>query len=808
MLRPNSIKYCELTVFGRIDRVLRIIFTFPATFLFVLAELHHKPPRFQAESGNPMVKFVEMREILATFWKCLRERYWWSLHTVSIGNHAELLRETRTMCSVREFVLGFLIANVSLSYPGILHSVEPEGSSVVGDLMTTLFSPVIAAEAKTMAVLQRTSLLDRISRNRSLEIALLIDGTESMSDELEGVRKQIDSMIDDLQRVLEDRVKFQIVIYRDAGAPAGIVEFVLPANGKEFSADREQMTRGLERLVVETGAPYFLEPVDVGLYQTIAELPWSTNDDAARWILLVGDAPPFDDGFSEPENQAERKYSDQQLLQLAQQKGIVIHSILCRSREADLDAYKKVLNRTQRFFSSLSEATGGSTIDLSNESDQMNIRMAAKRAAVEYRLIEPISEADIEGIQTAAAAQVNAANAMPARPIRIAVLPFMPQQESAFLNGSNPFDKAKNPTNYLVNQIVKVLDSIGVEGVSDRNIEPAARDSRKEGKRLDLLATRIGERVNADYVICSNQINDKSGKTNYEYAMLATDKGEYVVKQRTKAAAVATNAARASVAIVNDLAEAILASAPSPSLAARDLRTAMSKATRQNPKLRQVSLSEVKEVEEAIIRAQSALDGVVDFELLQEVDASDKAILESLVNAEREIGAALKIEPNNPVANLVLSNIRMSEILLDPNGPNVGRKRSQSSACLELAKRGASSLTPTELAELEADLALLDGQNETAISKYVEMEKSQGSLAASLRARWMLMGLYAGDWGVGTSTPSLVNAKEARAAAIRILALHPTSKHALRLRNTLRISAINPESASPALPLKNPHGLQ
>ncbi len=712
------------------------------------------------------------------------------------------------MCSVRELVLGILVATVSLSYPSVSLSVEPKATSVVGDLMTTLFSPVIAGEAKTMAVLQRTSLLDRVTRNRSLEIALLIDGTDSMSDELEGVRQRLDMMIDDLQRVLEDRVTFQIVVYRDVGAPSGMVEFALPTNGKSFTADREQLTRGLERVVVESGAPYFFEPVDVGLYQTITALPWSTNDDAARWILLVGDAPPFDDGFNEPENQAERKYSDQQLLQLAQQKGIVIHSILCRSREADQEAYKKVLNRTQRFFSSLSEATGGTTIDLSNETDQANIRMAAKRAAVEYKMIEPISEADIESLQVAAAKPVNPANAIPARPVRIAVLPFMPQQESAFLNGSNPFDKAKNPTNYLANQIVKVLDSIGVEGVSDHSIEQAARDSRKEGKRLDLLAARIGERVNADYVICSNQNTDKSGKTNYEYSMLATDKAEYVVKQRTKVSTVPTNASRASVAIVYDIAEAMLAAPTTATTGTIDLRTLMSKATRQNPKLRQVSLSEVKEVEEAIIRAQSALDGVVDFELLQEVDATNKTVLESLANADREIESALKIEPNNPMANLVLANIRMSEILLNPNGPNVSRKHAQSSACLEVAKRGAKSLTPTELAELEADVALMDGQNAVAITKYAEMEKSQGSLAASLRARWMLMGLYSGDWGVGVHTPNLVNVIEARAAAIRILAFHPNSKHAIRLRNTLQISAANPESASPALPLKNPQGIK
>ncbi len=710
------------------------------------------------------------------------------------------------MVSVRGILFVLLIAIVGSAYSNDPLAVESQTSSVVGDLMTTLFSPTIAAETKTMAILQRTSLLDQVTRSRSLEIALLIDGTESMTDELAGVRQRLDSMIDDLQRILPDRVTVQIVIYRDVAAPSGVVEFAMPASGKSFTSDRKQIAGGLERLVAESGAPYFFEPVDVGLYRTITELPWSTNEDAARWILMVGDAPPFDDGFSEPENHAERKYSDQQLLQLAQQKGITVHSVLCRSRDSDQEAYTKVLHRTQGFFSSISEGTGGTTIDLSNAVDQQNIREAAKRAAVKYKMIEPISEADVENVLALAAKSADPSKAIPSRPVRIAVLPFMPQQKSTIEKGNDPFDGAKNPTIYLVNRIVSTLDSIGAEAIHEREIVVAFREARKELKQNDSLAIRIGELVNSDYVLCSSQSSIDNGRIQYDYAMLSTDKGEYVVKQRSKSGDASKGVSAASAFIVSDIAEATLASPLGKVASANDLRKLMSKAAPPSPKLRQVSQSESKEIEEAIIRAHIALEGVVDLELLQSGDADDKTIRESLAAAEKELEIALANEPDNPTANLVRANIRMSEILLNPNGKDVIRKHEQATQYLEKAKRGASRLSPTESAELEADLAVLNGEDEKAIASYLEMEKLQGSLAASLRARWMLMGLYSGDWGVSERSPSLVNASDARAAAIRILAFHPTSKHANRLRKTLRISAQTPESASPALPLKNPKG--
>ncbi len=76
-----------------------------------------------------------------------------------------------------------------------------------------------------MAVLQRTSLLDQVAQCRTLELALVIDATESMSDQLDGVRDAMAKMMEDLDRAMGNRFSVQIVLYRDQGAGDLQIEF-------------------------------------------------------------------------------------------------------------------------------------------------------------------------------------------------------------------------------------------------------------------------------------------------------------------------------------------------------------------------------------------------------------------------------------------------------------------------------------------------------------------------------------------------------------------------------------------------------
>jgi len=75
---------------------------------------------------------------------------------------------------------GAIVGLVAVETNAASQEARPS-NAVTGDLLTSLFSPVIAAEPKAMAVFQRTSLLDKVARSRSLELAFVVDATESMS---------------------------------------------------------------------------------------------------------------------------------------------------------------------------------------------------------------------------------------------------------------------------------------------------------------------------------------------------------------------------------------------------------------------------------------------------------------------------------------------------------------------------------------------------------------------------------------------------------------------------------------------------
>ena len=131
--------------------------------------------------------------------------------------------------------------------PFAAHGAEP--SSPVGLAMESIFSPVRAPENKTMGLTQR-SFLDLLETSRQqLEIALVIDGTDSMRDSLAGIRQTLGSMLDDLRLYKGADVRLQIVVYRDVGSKLGEVTFPLTVAGRRFTADQEALQQAVLSLI-------------------------------------------------------------------------------------------------------------------------------------------------------------------------------------------------------------------------------------------------------------------------------------------------------------------------------------------------------------------------------------------------------------------------------------------------------------------------------------------------------------------------------------------------------------------------------
>ena len=692
---------------------------------------------------------------------------------------------------------GAIVGLVAVQTNVASQEVRPS-NAVTGDLLTSLFSPVIAAEPKAMAVFQRTSLLDKVARSRSLELAFVVDATESMSKQLDGIREKLQETVANLQSILGDELAIQIVLYRDLGAK-NIIEFPLSTAGHAFTKDKDEIASGLAKLTPGSGAPYFLEPVDVGLYAALSDLPWSTDTSVGRWIMLIGDAPPFENTTAD-ESGAQRKYGDDQLILIAKGKGINIHTVLCPTREEDQANYDLVLPKAKDFFSKIALNTDGINFDLSDGMFRNKIQEAAKRASsVEYLPITPISEFDIQAVADAA---LTPSEARTNRPVTFAVLPFLPKQIDGF-STVKYLNSGINNSVLLAEELGKQLDNNGAICVRPKDTGNAVKEVIKRSPALrDVQVVKaIGESVSADYVICVHKTSVAT-RMQYQYAIVDTRSGQYIVKPQVAESEVSKESL-ASDRLLNMFAKETK-NIKSPS----DLRSLMTKLTPNPPKIRNVSLAETKEAEDLVLEARSALDEIVKFELISENDPSKKEIEASLDKAESLLTKALLLDRNSSTAYMLKANISISRVLLNPEDPLLEKWTKSASDDLRAAKKYAPQDRLIEIAEIDADSAIMENDFATARKKYESIldPKFGDANAAKLRARWMLMGIHSGDWNVKSLAKELVDASKARRYAIEILAFHPTSPHAERLRKTLQISSSSQQSASPNLTLQHKSG--
>ncbi len=237
-------------------------------------------------------------------------------------------------------------------------SITPVEVSITpaGAVLSTIFSPAKAPQRKTMGLLQR-SFLDLADQGDSeLELAIVVDGTDSMAADISGVRSGVSQMIADLKRYRKSEVRVALVVYRDSGSSSG--ECVTPLS--RFTANEDEITAAVAALEPESGAPFFYELADVGVHTALTTLPWSQDPRVQRWLLLFGDAPPYVEGFVDQSHPlARRRYSTDLLVALATQRNIRINCVLCTSSQNVIAPYDTVIDQTRSFMNSLASGTDG-----------------------------------------------------------------------------------------------------------------------------------------------------------------------------------------------------------------------------------------------------------------------------------------------------------------------------------------------------------------------------------------------------------------------------------------------------------------
>ena len=661
--------------------------------------------------------------------------------------------------------------------------------------LETIFSPRRAPRARTMGLVQR-SFLDLLEVARpQLEIALVIDGTESMGTAIVGIRHALRQMVEDLQRYKAD-VSFQIVVFRDEGAQSGVSSFplhtprVLQQNGvklRSFTSDEEVLNKGVEQIQIESGAPYFPELIDLGIHQALTELNWSRTPDVSRWILVFGDAPPFDEGFIEAGSKARRRISTQQLISTAKRLDISISSVLCNSRNQDLVSYRGVLPKTQRFMNRLATDTGGLMLDLSYADIRNAIEDAARMQRVRYRQIGKLTQESIDAAR--AQAREQRTSVAEQRRLRVAVLPHVSLTE---LQAAGAFDPAR-PGVQIATELRHHFRAVpGAELVSSLAVERQVVRFKAQGIRGGDLLPALATGLRVDYLIWGS-VTKTDGRLQIQSAIYQQATGRELIRHVVRSSD-QLPVVEVMSSLMNRLVEKVLESGEDPRL------------TAALESIGAGSIAEQRLLQPVADTVGARTHFLIGFEFLEKALAypvGSPAGAGLLRQARRELELAQQEDQQNPLVALLLANVAFNEGQAlqhagQQDAAQVHWERSSRWLKSAFARRNQARFSYLRQ-EIEADYALLikkDFAGAARIYETLAETRTDNPLHTTLRAHWMLAGIYSGDWGVAHAPVAamLIDSAQVRHHLTQILAHFEESGEADFIRRQLRWDDRNGEN--------------
>lgn len=648
--------------------------------------------------------------------------------------------------AVGMFAMVFVSADVVCGIMGAGHADEP--IPIVSAAMQTMFSPLVAPRRKTMGLLQR-NFLEVAGQSSDLELAIVVDGTESMSDELAGIRQSVGRMLGDLGRLRTGEVRVAVVVYRDAGALSNEVQVPLD----RFSADAGEIESAIESLQPMSGAPFFYELMDVGLHRAIVTLPWSEDPAVAKWVMLFADAPPYpEDYHDEKFPDAKRRFADELLVSQASRRGIQIHCVLCKSTPATSVSHEEAIANTRRVMDRLSSETGGMVLDLSYPVIREALAGASATTAPEFSKIDPITNADL--------APRDASSASGDKLLRVAVLPHEAISQIDF----DPDRPAAQVATALLDKLRQLP---GVRLKNPLDVERQLRRMRAEGLDDKQAIRGLAARLRVDYVVW--------GRLQENATLTRT----VAFRQR------------------DGLPVVQVVHRGSPDGLAKVVLEAAAGASEQDPELAEFAKRVLASAESSVLQTRLADEVSTTTAVLTAIGSLEQALGQSigsdvsnrwLERAEAAAKRAIQQEPDNPVAHWVLSNTafnQASALFRQGATDRASKAMQESKSSLRLANNRRKELSSPFLElEIEADYQLIVRRRpDDAIKLYEEMIKTGLPPDTRRRGHWMLAGLYAGDWG---ATSEIASPQQARAHVVKILTEWPDSPESDQLRHWLQ----------------------
>lgn len=665
--------------------------------------------------------------------------------------------------TLRHLGIALYTAFSLLAWPAL--AAEPPARTAGRFLADSLLRP--------KSLMRTSSFLGIEQTKKNLQVAIVLDGTDSMGKEISDLTSRLADIVKGLSMRKtgdESTISVALVVYRDQKASSGPAVATLGT----FTSDLDAVRNALREVKTETGDPFFEEQVDLGISRALKDLPWAERTaDVSRWVLICGDAPPYpEDAGSE-----RRTCTTDELVTLATEKDIQVYAILCNSgfanaegaRNAELATTAQQARGAARlFFDRLSSASGGKYLDMWDTA-KVEALLDPSKKIVQH----------MPAIRDAEIAEFRRARTGSSTPVRIAVLPHQPLTAMSF--------EPREPGVQFATYARLKLEQLPGLVVSDL---PAVEDAWKQSTNDKEQLKAVAKRLDADYLIWGSCKQDAQFVTitTSLYARLEPEplaSAESIVRVPGKDGPYelpqdALDKLRRRT--VTSLKQKGLDSGLMGPFSAQDKDEKV--AQRIN-----APIAESKATHDAIVSGIAHLEASLKFVKSPnatgetEANPAEKHLRDALL----ELDTALQQEPKNALAHLLISNCYYNLARYDDTTDEV-KAFMQHLMLAYQHRRDSQAVSDLIGLEIEAEYALLVKKDiAEAIEKYQKLADTYGTHATkgafAQRAHWMLAGIYLGDWGVRDHAADRISLVAAREHIIHMLADWPDSEASTFYRN-------------------------
>jgi Mg-chelatase subunit ChlD len=269
----------------------------------------------------------------------------------------------------------------------------PRAAAFAALAATALIAPAAHAHEKRAPDEQRIAPPQR--ERAHIEVAFVLDTTGSMSGLIEGAKRKIWSIANQLVSAQQQTdVRFALIGYRDRGD-----DYVTTVH--DLNSDIDTVYAHLMQFQADGGGDG-PESVNQALSEAVTKLDWSTSRDVYKVIFLVGDAPPHLD------YQDDVRYD--RTVRLARQRDIAINTVQCGAWDETAQIWREIASLGAGTYAAIAQDGGMIAVATPMDDELAKLNRELAGTVVAYGRAEERRDAEMKVRNSLAASPPAAAD--------------------------------------------------------------------------------------------------------------------------------------------------------------------------------------------------------------------------------------------------------------------------------------------------------------------------------------------------------------------------------------------------------------